>query len=197
MTDSTNRSMLFTTAGLMILAVGLAVFAIRLQHAGPYAMPHSGALYGGLGAILIGIVLIYGSPRVLCWIALAASPVALFPSIYSIMGESEEVISLYATDADNNPADLRLWIVDRDDGAWLGMPRTKAIDHSLDGSELQMLRHGEMQCVIPVLHEDRPTVEMIHGMKVQKYSAAQLAGSLGLYPLEATESTVVLRLDPC
>ena len=110
----------------------------------------------------------------------------------------QEVISIYAADANNNPADLRLWIVDREDGAWVGMPRWKAVDHSLDGANLQMLRNGELTCVAPVLFdEDRDTVRAIHAMKVEKYAVAKISGAIGLYPLEATETTVVLRLDPC
>ena len=131
------------------------------------------------------------------WLAVVISPIAVFPALYSIMGESEEVISLYATDASNNPADLRLWIVDREDGAWVGMGRDKAVTHSLDGQQLQMLRGGEQVCVVPKLFEDRPTVTTIHRMKVDKYKVAQVSSALGMYPLEATPATVVLGLDPC
>ncbi|MBO6557846.1 MAG: hypothetical protein JJ957_15165 [Pseudomonadales bacterium] len=184
---------------VILLTMGLGVFAIRLVHDGPYAMPHSGALYGAIAAIILGGLMLWpGKPSALFWVAILLSPIALFPALYSIMGESEEVISLYATDSDNNPADLRLWIVDREDGAWVGMPRGKAVDHSLNGANLTMLRNGELTCVAPVLYdEDRDTVGTIHAMKVDKYAVAQISGAIGLYPLEATETTVVLRLDPC
>lgn len=183
----------------VLIAAGLAVFVVRLLHPGPYAMPQGGALYGSLAAFMLaGIMLRPGKPRFLPWILLILSPVALFPVIYSIMGESEEVISLYATDSKGQPADLRLWIVDQEDGAWVGMPRSKAVEHALDGVQLQMLRAGQMVCVVPRLYdEDRETVRAIHAMKVEKYSVAQIAGAIGMYPLEATESTVVLRLDNC
>jgi hypothetical protein len=184
---------------VVLITAGLAVFAVRLLHPGPYAMPHGGALYGALGSfILAGLMLFPGKPRFLPWILLLLSPVALFPVIYSIMGESEEVISLYATDSQDQPTDLRLWIVDREDSAWVGMPRSKAVEHALDGAQLQMLRAGQLVCVVPRLYdEDRETVRTIHAMKVEKYSVAQIAGVIGMYPLEATESTVVLRLDNC
>ena len=110
---------------------------------------------------------------------------------------SQEVISLFAKNADGGVTDLRLWIVDRDDGAWVGMGGTKAVNHNLDGAKLEMLRAGQMSCVTPVLFEDRPTVKEIHGMKVEKYAVAQISGAMGLYPLEAPDTTVVLRLDPC
>ena len=184
--------------GLVLILVGLAVFAIRLKHPGPYVMPGGGAFYGGLALLLLGGVLQWRSrPRALGWIALAVSPIALAPAIYSIVGESEEVISLYATDASGEAANLRLWIVDREDGPWVGMSRSKAIEHSLDGAQLEMLREGEVTCVRPVLFEDLPTAQTIHAMKVRKYTAAQLAGAVGLYPQEATSSTAALRLDPC
>ena len=184
--------------GLVFIAIGIGVFAVRLSHAGPYAMPHGGALYGALGAIALGTLLI-GLRRLhrLGWIAVLVSPLALFPAIYSIMGESEEVISLYATNTNDAAVDLRLWIVDKEQTSWVGMPRTKAVDHSLHGARLDMLRSGQRHCVVPILHEDRETVRAIHAMKVAKYAVARMAGAIGLYPLEAPETTVVLRLDPC
>ncbi len=198
MTDTKANPIAQTIAGMIIILIGLGVFAIRIGHPGDYAMPHSSALYGGLASITLGAILLWpGKPGALGWVILVVSPIPAFPAIYSIVGESEEVISIYANDSQGNPADLRLWIVDRDDGAWVGMPRWKAVDHSLDGAQLQMLRGGATTCIIPALFEDRPTAGAIHAMKVEKYLAARVAGAIGLYPLEASESTVVLRLDPC
>ncbi|MEM7364797.1 MAG: hypothetical protein AAF525_12295 [Pseudomonadota bacterium] len=198
MNDSMRRFQWFPAIGTFSLVVGLSVFAIRLTHAGPYAMPQGGAFVGGLAALLLGGLLIWSSkPNWMNWGLLILLPVAWSPAIYSIMGESEEVISLYAFDHDNNRVDLRLWIVDRDDGSWVGMGRGKAISHSLDGAQLEVLRFGDIQCVTPTLYEDRATVSIIHQMKVEKYKVAQIAGALGMYPLEATDSMVALRLDPC
>ncbi|MAW28321.1 MAG: hypothetical protein CMP98_05950 [Gammaproteobacteria bacterium] len=161
-------------------------------------MPHGGAFIGGLAALLLGGLLILSSkPNWMNWCILVLLPVAWSPAAYSILGESEEVISLYAFDQDNNRVDLRLWIVEWDDGSWVGMGRGKAISHSLDGAQLEVLRFGDIQCVTPTLHEDRATVSMIHQMKVEKYKVAQIAGALGMYPLKATDSMVALRLDPC
>jgi hypothetical protein len=50
---------------------------------------------------------------------------------------------------------------------------------------------------VPVLHEDRATVGAIHALKVEKYAVAQGAAAIGLYPREARETAVSLRLDPC
>jgi hypothetical protein len=181
----------------VLLALGVAVFAVRLLHDGPYAMPRGAALLGGLGALLLGGVLVRPAPRWLGWLALAITPVVLFVGLYATMAELEEVVSLHATDSAGNPAELRLWIVDREDGEWVGMPRWKTVEHSLDGARLSLLRNGETRCVVPVLHEDRTTVKAIHALKVEKYAVARGAAALGLYPREAGETAVSLRLDPC
>jgi hypothetical protein len=161
-------------------------------------MPGGASLFGGLGALLLGGLLVWpATPRWLGWLALAASPVLLFSGLYATMAELEEVVSLYATDSAGNPAELRLWIVDREDGEWVGMPRRKAVEHSLDGARVQLLRKGKTRCVVPVLHEDRSTVRAIHALKVDEYAVARGAAAIGLYPREARETAVSLRLDPC
>lgn len=198
MSEPRTSSKIQTAVGCGLLAVGIAVFAVRFLHEGAYAMPRGGNLFGGLGALVLGGVLVWPSvPRGIGWLAVAASPVVFFFGLYATMSELEEVISLYATDSAGDPAELRLWIVDREDGEWVGMQRAKAIEHSLDGARLDMLRRGEVRCVVPVLHEDRPTVEAIHAMKVEKYAVARASAAIGLYPSEASETTVSLRMDPC
>lgn len=192
------KSKMAVVLGTLFIVIGIAVFGIRLFHSGPYAMPHSGALYGAIALLAIGGFLVWsGKLRLFGWIAALAGLIASFPALYSIMGESEEVISLYAKSSTGEVTDLRLWVVDRDDGAWVGMPRAKAETHNLDGAQLQMLRLGKTSCTQLKLFEDRATVENIHAMKVAKYRVAQVSGAIGLYPLEASQSTVALRLDTC
>ncbi len=198
MKESNASSKLQTGVGWGLLALGIAVFAVRLLHEGAYAVPRGGNLLGGLGALLLGGVLVSSAaPRGLRWLALVVSPVVLFFGLYATMAELEEVVSLYATDGAGQPAELRLWIVDRDDGAWVGMPRSKAVEHSLDGARHELLRSGETLCVVPALHEDRATVRAIHALKVEKYGVARAAAAVGLYPSEAPDASVSLRLDPC
>jgi hypothetical protein len=198
MSESSSTSKLRTVVGWGLLAVGIAVFAVRLLHEGAYAVPRGGNLFGGLGALLLGGLLVWpAAPRGLGWLALAASPVVLFLGLYATMAELEEVVSLYAIDSAGQPAELRLWIVDREDGEWVGMPRSKAVEHSLDGARLELLRNGETRCAVPVLHEDRTTVTAIHALKVEKYAVARGSAAIGLYPREARETSVALRLDPC
>lgn len=198
MTKPSLSSKIQSAVGYGFLALGVAVFAVRLIHEGAYAVPRGANLFGGLGALLLGGVLVWpATPRRLGWLALTVSPVVLFFGLYATMAELEEVVSLYATDSAGDPAELRLWIVDREDGEWVGMPRAKAVEHSLDGARIQLLRNGETRCVMPVLHGDRATVKAIHALKVEKYAVARGAAAIGLYPREARETSVSLRLDPC
>lgn len=193
-----STSRVRTMLGYALLAVGIAVFAVRFVHEGAYAMPSGTNLFGGLGALMLGaLLLLRAAPRWLGWLALAASPVVLFFGLYATLAEVEEVVSIFAVDSAGNRADLRLWIVDREDGEWVGMPRWKAVEHSLDGARVELLRGGVTRCVVPVLHEDRATVRAIHARKVEKYAVARGAAALGIYPREARETTVALRLDPC
>lgn len=198
MTERSSFPKTRTAVGCGLLVLGVAVFAVRLLHEGAYAMPRGANLFGGLGALLLGGLLAWPStPRRLGWVALAASPVVLFFGLYATMAELEEVVSIFAADSDGNQADLRLWIVDREDGEWVGMPRWKAMEHALDGARVELLRNGKTRCVIPALHEDRATVRAIHALKVEKYAVARGAAAMGFYPREARETAVSLRLDPC
>lgn len=195
---SAPPSVLRTVVGCVLLAVGVAVFAVRFVHAGPYAMPSGANLFGGLGSLLLGAVLVWrGTPRLLGRIALVVVPVVLFFGLYATFAELEETVSLYATDAAGNEVDLRLWIVDRDDGAWVGMGRAKAEANALDGARVRLLRNGEIRCVVPKLYVDIDTVRAIHAMKLDKYAVARGAAAIGLYPREGRETGASLRLDPC
>lgn len=198
MTEDQSTQPVVRAFGGLLLALGVVVFAIRLQHEGAYAVPRGGNLFGGIGALVLGGVLLRGGlPRALTGLVLAASPVVLFFALYAVAAELEEVVSLYAKTRDGRDAELRLWIVDREDGAWLGMPRAKAVEHALHGVPHEMLRAGEVECVVPALHDDRPTVRAIHALKMEKYAVARTAAAIGLYPSEAKETTVALRVDPC
>ena len=198
MTEEQARSRLVPLLGWALVALGLTVFLVRLQHEGAYAFPRRGNLFGGLGSMAVGALLVSAAtPKLLRWIALAATPVVLFSGTYAILSELEEVVSLYATDRGGNAAELRLWIVDDANGEWLGMPGTKASDHELDGVPIQMLRRGETRCVVPVLFEDRPTVEGMHALKMEKYAVARIASLIGAYPATPPPTSVALRLDAC
>jgi hypothetical protein len=51
--------------------------------------------------------------------------------------------------------------------------------------------------VVPVLYEDRLTARSVHAQKVEKYAVARVSAVFDIYPREAMDSTVSLRLDPC
>ena len=40
-------------------------------------------------------------------------------------------------------------------------------------------------------------MKAIHALKVEKYAVARGSAAIGLYPEEATEASVSLRLDAC
>ncbi|MCX2982048.1 hypothetical protein EYC98_14390 [Halieaceae bacterium IMCC14734] len=198
MSESESISKLRLALAGVLLFVSVAVFAVRFVHAGAYAMPTTGVMASGIGALVLGGLLLWPSlPRPLGMLAMIVSPLVMFLGLYATMAELEEVISIYATNSAGKTVDLRLWVVDREDGAWVGMPSAKAMEHSLDGARLEMLRGGQTQCVVPALYEDRPTVRAIHTLKVEKYAVARASGAIGLYPLEAKDTTVALRLDSC
>lgn len=77
------------------------------------------------------------------------------------------------------------------------MPKAKAVAHGLDGVPIRMLRRGETRCVVPVLFDDRPTVEAMHALKMEKYAVARIASAVGAYPATPPATSVALRLDAC
>ena len=124
--NPTPRSRTATVVGCLMLVAGVAVFAIRLQHAGPYEMPEQGNLRAGVLALAIGAgLLVPALGRIARLALLVAAPVVLFFSLYAILAEVEEVIVLRATDSSGAPSNLRLWIVDHEGVPWVSMPRWK------------------------------------------------------------------------
>ena len=107
------------------------------------------------------------------------------------------MVVLKATDRAGRPSDLRLWIVDRHDAAWVTMPRWKADENGLGEARVELLRHGEVSCVIATRHEERATVNEIHRLRHEKYAVQRLATALGIFGRSAGEETVALRIDPC
>jgi hypothetical protein len=186
-----------------MLAVGASVFAIRLQHAGPYEMPAAGNLRAGVLALLIGGLLLtpalgrLGAARLARGVLLAAAPLVLFFSLYAILAELEEVIVLRAADSSGQPSNLRLWIVDHDGVAWVSMNRGKAEEHALDGAPIEMLRAGETTCVVPVLSKDPADNVRTFELRDEKYSIQRLGRVIGMFGDGPSPQTVTLRLDPC
>jgi hypothetical protein len=191
--------------GWLMLAAGVSVFAIRLQHAGPYEPPEQGNLRAGVLALAIGALLVApwldrlrrGAALGLRTLLLAACPVVLFFALYATFAELEEVVVLRATDAHGEATNLRLWIVDHAGAAWVSMPRSKAEEHALDGAPIDMLRAGRTVCVVPALSTDPADNERTFRLRDEKYAVQRLGRVIGLFGDGPSPQTVTLRLDPC
>ena len=125
-------------------------------------------------------------------LASIVSPFVLFVGLYGAMAELEEVVVLYAADAE-----LRLWVVDHEGTTWVSMPREKADAHALDGSRLELLRAGDLRCVVPRLVDDPVANRRTFDLRQEKYAVQRLAVRLGMFGDGPSPSTITLRLDPC
>jgi hypothetical protein len=177
--------------GVLTLCAGLAAFLVPLQHAGPYGIPGRG-LVGGLLCFVISAVLFARTPRIARVVALVATPFVLFLALYGAFAEAEEVVVLYAEDAE-----LRLWIVDHEGVEWVSMPRSKAERHAIDGAELELLRAGTTRCVVPRIVEDATAKQRTFDLRQEKYAVQRLGGVLGMFGDGPGPDSITLRLDPC
>ena len=188
----------------LLLLVGVAVFAIRLQQPGDYAWPEGGNLLAGLLSLGLGAWGIrdeLGSG----WLArlgqgavLLAGPVVLFFGLYATLAEVEEVVVLHATDRDGRARALRLWVVDEGDVPWVVMPASKADAHGLDGESLRFDRRGTSRCVIPTRFTEPEVVGRIWKQRTERYLVQRLAIAVGIFEADPKGGEgVVLRLDPC
>ncbi len=178
--------------GILALCAGLAAFLVPLQHAGPYGIPGRG-LVGGVSCLVVaGLLIADRTPGILRAVALAASPILLFFALYGAFAELEEVVVLYAADAE-----LRLWIVDHEGVEWVSMPRSKATRHAIDGVQLELLRAGSTRCVIPRIVDDPVANRRTFDLRQEKYAVQRLGGVLGMFGDGPGPETITLRLDPC
>ena len=189
--------------GTMLLLIGIAVFLIRLQHAGPYAMPAGGNLLAGIMALLAGALMLsplarkQGRPSLLNWLILLASPVILFFALYATLAEFEEVVVIEVRDSSDQPAYLRLWVVDHNDAAWVVMPGAKSDRYQLEKGPVTLMRDGRKRCVMATRSNEQTNVNEIVRARHEKYVVQRLAESIGLFSEQATPATAALRLDPC
>ena len=192
MSERKPRSSVSSVLGLLTLGAGLAAFLVPLQHAGPYGVPGRG-LVGGLACLAVsGVLLARGTHSIARGIALLASPIVLFFALYGALAEVEEVVVLYAEEAE-----LRLWIVDHEGVEWVSMPRSKADRHAIDGAKLELLRAGVTRCVVPRMVEDPLVNRRTFDLRQEKYAVQRLGGVLGMFGDGPSPETITLRLDPC
>ena len=192
MKDAKPRSIVASIVGWLALGAGLAAFLVPLGHAGPYGIPGRGLIGGLLCFVISGVLLLRGAPAIARGVALAASPIVLFLALYGAFAEAEEVVVLYAPDAE-----LRLWIVDHEGDAWVSMSRSKAEENALDGAKLQLLRDGTMHCVIPRIVDDPIANQRTFDLRQRKYAVQRLGVVLGMFGDGPGPDTITLRLDPC
>ncbi len=189
--------------GLLLIVMGIAVFAIRLQHAGPYAMPEGGNLLAAVLAFAIGLWFLRPFPRsgslphIIGWPALLATPIVMFFALFSIMGEIEEVIAVTLESPNGAEGTYRLWVVDLDGTAWTTMSDEKAETAGFDGTTGQMLRNGQVSCVTITRHDDMETLSTIHDMKYEKYAAMRFAVMTGVFQRQAPETSTAIEFAPC
>ena len=190
--EARTRSVVAIALGVFMLISGLAAFVVPLQHAGPYGIPGRGLVGGLLCFASAAVLLARGAPK---WSRVAvgvASPVVLFFALYGALAEVEEVVVLYAGDAE-----LRLWIVDDEGVEWVRMPRAKAERHALDGARLELLRAGETRCVIPRVVDDAAANRRMLKLREKKYAIHRFGKLLGMFGDEPSPESAVLRFDPC
>ncbi len=192
MSESGVAGRLARPLGSLMLALGVAVFLVRLQHAGPYDWPEGGNLLGGLGALALGAWLMIGRHRTGRMLALLVTPVVFFLAAYAVMSELEEVIVLKAP-----TEDLRLWVVDIEGTPWVTMPGTKEEAHGLAGAKLEMLRKGSVTCVQPERHDDRDVINRAHRARHEVYAVQRFATVIGMFDEDAKPDIVALSLPPC
>jgi hypothetical protein len=192
MSDMQSRSIVATIVGGLTLGAGLAAFLVPLQHAGPYGIPGRGLVGGLLCFAIAGVLLARSTSSLVRRIALVGSPIVLFFALYGAFAEAEDVVVLYAPDAE-----LRLWIVDHDGTEWVSMPRSKADANALDGAKLEMLRAGTTRCVIPRIVDDPVANRRTFDLRQEKYAVQRLGGALGMFGDGPGPNTITLRLDPC
>lgn len=190
--DTKPRSILSTVVGVLALLAGLAAFLVPLQHAGPYGIPGRGLVGGLLCFAIAGVLLVRGTPTLARGVALVASPFVLFLALYGALAELEEVVVLYAEEAE-----LRLWIVDHEGVEWVSMPSSKAAEHALDGARLDLLRAGTTRCVIPRIVDDPVANRRTFDLRREKYAVQRLGALLGMFGDGPGPETITLRLDPC
>jgi len=192
MNDTRSRSIGATIVAVLTLCAGLAAFLVPLQHAGPYGIPGRGLVGGLLCFVIAGVLFARGTPTMVRILAFLASPVVLFFALYGAFAEAEEVVVLYAQDAE-----LRLWIVDHEGAEWVSMPRSKAERYAIDGARLELLRAGETRCVIPRIVDDPVANRRTFDLREEKYAVQRLGGVLGMFGDGPGPETITLRLDPC
>ena len=196
--------MLRRSVGIILLALGLAVFLVRLRHAGPYFLPEGANLAGGLGAVICGALLIRTKPAAIGGQALRigltsllaiASLVSFYMALYGTLAELEEVVVVRPSCESKAGDPLRFWIVDDSGAHWISMGPGKADRTGLSQTRaVSLLRDGIEQCMNAAIVDDPAILRRVLPLLEEKYTVARVAVSLGLFGEGRYSTNQLLRL---
>lgn len=186
-----------------LLAFGVAIFAVRLHHAGPYPFPHGLDLGAAVASIAAGLLLWRFGRRsaLLARLVFAATPVLVFASLVAIGHEAEEVVVLRTHDAQGAVLETRLWVVDYDGAPWIvTTPLGQHVRNLTAEPRVELMRHGETRCFVARRFEDRVTIEAAFHARERKYWTQRIGEAAGLWAApggDLQKIAVAIRLDPC
>ena len=198
-------------AGAILVVAGLAVFAVRLHHEGPYPFPGPVDLGAGCAALAVGALLIrspWSGPRrgaclPLTRLLLGISPVVFLLALVAYGHEAEEVVVLRTRGPEGSVRETRLWIVDHEGAPWIVTGRGSGHDRDLMANpRVEIFRRGESRCWMAERHLDRATLETLLEARSAKYRAQRIALATGIWKHfterdDLDEIAVALRFTPC
>jgi hypothetical protein len=197
--------------GWILVLAGIAVFAVRGHHEGPYPVPGGVDLVSGSAALIVGALLIrspWSGPRdagasPVTRLLLGASPLVFLLALVAYGHEAEEVVVLRTTGPEGAVRETRLWIVDHQGSPWVVTGRDSGHDRALTGNpRVEIVRHGEAHCWIAERHLDRATLEAVLQSRSEKYLAQRIAlGARAWKHFSEREDlatiAVAIRFAPC
>jgi hypothetical protein len=197
--------------GGLLVAAGIAVFAVRLHHEGPYPFPGTMDLASGCAALLVGALLIRspwrGSRAGGAWwpsrVLLGVSPIVFLLALAAFGHEAEEVVVLRTKGPEGSIRETRLWVVDHQGSPWIVTGRGSSHDRELaEDLRVEIVRRGETRCWMAERHLDRPTLETILEARSEKYLAQRIAFATGIWKHfskrdDLEEIAVAVRFAPC
>jgi hypothetical protein len=197
--------------GWVLVLAGLAVFAVRFHHEGPYPFPGAMDLAAGCAALLVGALLVF-SPRRgareagvsrVTRLLLGVSPIALLLALLAYGHEAEEVVVLRTRTPEGSVRETRLWIVDHEGSPWIVTGRDSPHDRDLFANpRVEIFRRGRAVCWRAERHLDRSTLETVLQARSDKYLAQRIALSTRIWKHfsrreDLDEIAVALRFVPC
>ena len=197
--------------GWFLMLAGIAAFAVRFHHEGPYPFPGAVDFTFGCAALLVGALLIrspWSGPREgraspFTRLLLGVSPIVFLLALIAFGHEAEEVMVLRTTGFDGAVRETRLWIVDYQGSPWIVTGRGSSHDRNLTANpRVEIVRRGQTRCWMAERHLDRKTLETILQARSEKYLAQRIALASRLWKHfserdDLDEIAVAVRFTPC